>query len=434
MKTKEQLIIKNFGPIVKAEIDIKPFMVFIGESGSGKSVILKTLALCRWIYKKINFASVVAHIEPIDKTRNMKNVYKNVYKKEIREIDIKTLMNESGLSDFINCDEKMEIKYHIGGIFNFTIKTIDRKLQLEVPDDFYVQKNDIILEKVAFISDDRFSIPTLLQGVVGLIPHYTKETFTNFNEATFFFTNNNAKMQSNTLNFELTTESKKDKNEWFITKNGHKVNFDNASSGMKSVAIIEPIINFYTHHYSIQKSLNKFLLSIVNDRNLLSVNILIDIALNMKRGNISDEYKRRVSLLIEEPEISLFPSAQKSLVEYLVGTCFGDSRHLAKQKKDVNIAFSTHSPYMLSSLNCLLLTYEVANKNPNLKEKVEIIIPNKFWLDINKFNAFKVENGEVFSIIDKETNLILAESIDEVSEEIGETFDKLLELDSNEFK
>ena len=81
-----------------------------------------------------------------------------------------------------------------------------------------------------------------------------------------------------------------------------------------------------------------------------------------------------------------------------------------------------------------MLACEVANKNPNLKEKVETIIPNKFWLDINKFNAFKVENGEVFSIIDKETNLILAESIDEVSEEIGETFDKLLELDSNEFK
>lgn len=52
MKLKEKLIVKNFGPIVKAEIDIKPFMVFIGESGSGKSVILKLLSLFRWTFKK----------------------------------------------------------------------------------------------------------------------------------------------------------------------------------------------------------------------------------------------------------------------------------------------------------------------------------------------------------------------------------------------
>lgn len=90
---------------------------------------------------------------------------------------------------------------------------------------------------------------------------------------------------------------------------------------------------------------------------------------------------------------------------------------------------------MLSSLNCLLLAHEIASKNPKLKEQITNIIPSKFWLDINKFNAFKVENGEVFSIIDKQTNLILAESIDEVSEEIGETFDKLLELENtNESK
>lgn len=50
---KERLIIKNFGPIVEADIEIKPFMVFIGESGSGKSVILKLLSLLRWIAKKI---------------------------------------------------------------------------------------------------------------------------------------------------------------------------------------------------------------------------------------------------------------------------------------------------------------------------------------------------------------------------------------------
>lgn len=37
MKNKERLVIRNFGFIVEADIEIKPFMIFIGESGSGKS-------------------------------------------------------------------------------------------------------------------------------------------------------------------------------------------------------------------------------------------------------------------------------------------------------------------------------------------------------------------------------------------------------------
>ncbi|MDE7254661.1 MAG: AAA family ATPase, partial [Helicobacter sp.] len=94
---EERLIIKNFGPIIEAEIEIKPLIVFIGESGSGKSVIMKTLALCRWIHKKVNFASVINYIESTDKNRNVKDIYKTIYKKEIKDIEIDILMKYSGL-------------------------------------------------------------------------------------------------------------------------------------------------------------------------------------------------------------------------------------------------------------------------------------------------------------------------------------------------
>lgn len=45
---KECLQICNFGPIVKADINnIGDVNVFIGEPGSGKSTVMKTLALCK---------------------------------------------------------------------------------------------------------------------------------------------------------------------------------------------------------------------------------------------------------------------------------------------------------------------------------------------------------------------------------------------------
>ncbi|MDR2465842.1 MAG: ATP-binding protein [Prevotellaceae bacterium] len=39
---QESIIIRNFGPVKDMEIqNITPFTVFIGESGSGKSTIMK---------------------------------------------------------------------------------------------------------------------------------------------------------------------------------------------------------------------------------------------------------------------------------------------------------------------------------------------------------------------------------------------------------
>ncbi|HEF3493088.1 TPA: AAA family ATPase, partial [Campylobacter coli] len=48
----QKIIIKNLGPIQEATISLKPFMVFIGKSSSGKSVLLRTISLLKWLYKQ----------------------------------------------------------------------------------------------------------------------------------------------------------------------------------------------------------------------------------------------------------------------------------------------------------------------------------------------------------------------------------------------
>lgn len=57
---KEYLRIQNFGPIVDIELDdIAPLTILIGESGSGKSTVMKVLSMFRWIYKRIVLRSYV---------------------------------------------------------------------------------------------------------------------------------------------------------------------------------------------------------------------------------------------------------------------------------------------------------------------------------------------------------------------------------------
>ncbi|WP_334090496.1 AAA family ATPase, partial [Helicobacter typhlonius] len=188
-----------------------------------------------------------------------------------------------------------------------------------------------------------------------------------------------------------------------------------ASSGMKSASIIELIATYFaTDKEYMQNKYTDFVIDIFSRFKTRDTSIFLENLNNVKFN------KERFSLFIEEPELSLFPNAQKRLIEYLVDLCF-----YLNPKKTIQVAFSTHSPYILSTLNCLLLAHQVGNKT----RVVESIIPSRFWLDIKRFDAFKIKNGEVKSIIDKETKLILADEIDEVSEEIGEMFDSLLDLE-----
>jgi predicted ATPase len=43
----EKLIVKDFGPIKNAELDLKKVTIFIGPQGSGKSTLAKLVAIFR---------------------------------------------------------------------------------------------------------------------------------------------------------------------------------------------------------------------------------------------------------------------------------------------------------------------------------------------------------------------------------------------------
>lgn len=430
MKTREQLIIKNFGPITSATIDIKPFMVFIGESGSGKSVILKLLSLFRWIYKR---QQLLYSLELLTNG--------NV---GIQGYIAQTLQNEISNAGLIDYFQK-------GSFASYEIDDITFVIQVDTSTDFTItntrKSKKVSLEKISFITDERVVIPTLLNNTTRNVrfPYHLTSTYEDFR---FAFDElkkgNNEQVAIKTMGVNLNSQKSSYDEQFFISQNNqtYQVRFQDSSSGIKSASIVEIISRYYSFLFDKQdifinfygkvapnfiKLLGKNFENVKNatPEEMIMRNVMQNVALSFEKISNTDA---RISIFIEEPELNLFPNAQKALVEHLVYSCFEPPKK--DKNKTIHIAFSTHSPYMLSSLNCLLLAHEIATKNPNLKEKVESIIPSKFWLDRDKFDAFKVENGEVRSIISDETHLILAESIDEVSEEIGETFDKLLELES----
>lgn len=126
---------------------------------------------------------------------------------------------------------------------------------------------------------------------------------------------------------------------------------------------------------------------------------------------------RPAFIVIEEPEAHLYPEAQQQMVHLIA---------LLGNVSQNQIVITTHSPYILSSLNNLLYAHRIGNDKP---EQTGAVVEPKLWLDPARTDAFFVSDGVAQDIKDQETGLIRAEMIDSASEDINRTFESLFNLD-----
>ncbi|MFQ9358131.1 MAG: hypothetical protein ACLR2D_02160 [Anaerobutyricum hallii] len=87
---------------------------------------------------------------------------------------------------------------------------------------------------------------------------------------------------------------------------------------------------------------------------------------------------------------------------------------------------TTHSPYILGTINNMLYANRISKKVN--KSKVEKIMNRLKWLQLEKLSAYYVESGVIRSCLDKEFESIDNEVIDGVSDVINRDYDRMLEL------
>lgn len=129
--------------------------------------------------------------------------------------------------------------------------------------------------------------------------------------------------------------------------------------------------------------------------------------------------KKQILFIIEEPEAHLFPASQKYMTEFiaLVNHC-GHS-----------VVLTTHSPYVLGTLNNLLYAHTL---RPQLADYASKVIPDVFWIDSQRFDSWFVKDGTMENCMDSEICMIQNERIDEISKVINEDFDRLVDLQEPE--
>ena len=120
--------------------------------------------------------------------------------------------------------------------------------------------------------------------------------------------------------------------------------------------------------------------------------------------------------IVEEPESHLFPNAQKLITEFI---------SLAKNNGN-KILLTTHSPYILGTINNLLYANKISSKVA--RNMLEKIIDSYKWIEFESLSAYYVENGEIRSCLDNEFESIQNEVIDGASDVINEDYEKMVEL------
>lgn len=114
-------------------------------------------------------------------------------------------------------------------------------------------------------------------------------------------------------------------------------------------------------------------------------------------------------IVVEEPEAHLFPKAQFEIIKLL-------SNLISLKDVQNQILITTHSPYILSSINCMLLGGRL--KDINLVNIGSEVLDKRYWIDSKEVMAYYVK-GSANNIIDPEIGIIELESIDGISDEVN---------------
>lgn len=127
-------------------------------------------------------------------------------------------------------------------------------------------------------------------------------------------------------------------------------------------------------------------------------------------------------MIIEEPEAHLFPIAQKDVVELL---------SLMVNTTNSKVILTTHSPYILTSLNILLYSGRIENQ---VSKSGKAVISKNMRISYQDFEAYKIcgkdaRANELISLMDEESHLIDTEYIDEVSNITNRELDHLISME-----
>lgn len=379
------IIIRNFGPIEDVNIELSRLNILIGNNCTGKSTIVKCLAalfnsqiIFRLVLDSIfNENKQTTYREIIDfslKSYNMLNYKKNDGSSfiEIRDDDFTvTHCNQCSLALKI---ENQELKQKTDNIKEEIKKIVeslgDKSIDKAKEEEFYrfisnlVFGNNIIhndLDNILYIPAERDILLSVMENPIEFFKNYEPSQYLIdyaklYNEARKYY----KEKETPVFNYKYTFDDNRKTGMLTDAINNVSFSLNEASSGLKS---------------------------------LLPIILLLEYIKEKKENEI---------IIIEEPEISLFPEKQDLFARYLA--------EYLNQNPNVRIVITTHSPYLLFSFTNLAYAKTIYQKVKN-KEEVKKIIPEQYMLNPDDICAYLLSDGKAESLINKTEDFYINDEI-----------------------
>ena len=379
------LHIKNFGPILDStKIELTPLMVLIGRQSSGKSTFMKVLCFCRWVEKKIMVS-----------TDDIVSQYTH-YNRFIKDLKSFHRLND----EYFRADT--ELKYD-GDVISIEYTGINGNAKIVRKKSFAEKRYN---SKLCYIPAER-NLVSAIQNVDKTYKATGRDVLFNFiyewDEAKEPYTNEHPFKLAATGGFSYVNKFGADV---LVREDGSETPAFYASSGMQSVMPMDVMVNYITDCVGKNASLS------MRERNEISET---DNDYAVRRL-----FYQSAQLFIEEPEQNLYPESQKLVVMSIVRSL---KKALENGSEQSLALVTTHSPYIMSVMNVLLLAAIVTEKG--LRQEV---IDGDSVLPSSSISGYFIdENGIFQNILDAEVPMLSGNDLDGVSDLGDDSISKLNE-------
>ena len=328
----ETLIVKNFGAVKDVTVELKNLTIFIGKTGTGKSTLAKLIAIFRqpqFYYKAKSFQSLLTEFKISDFLQKDTFIsyessifsFSYTHNKEI-EIALTTSF-EGTINNFLR---EKNANYNIDE--DLIEKTTKIFLNQAVPQNIYIPT-----ERMLFSLFDEWKYEEKYKEI---LPFVLEEFGKYLNRATQKLSDYKVDM------FGVSYQKVGTKN-YVKLANEKMLKLSVAASGMQTVIPALLVMDYY-----------------------------------------SSDKDHKKSFVFEEPELNLFPTAQKALVEFMAEKVLNRGHQLV---------ICTHSDHILYSILIECKKYDDSNGETGIFNQKTAIYYLRDEEDVPFVTEVKIEQG-----------------------------------------
>ena len=398
--------IKNIGPISDSGIiELTPVILLIGKQSTGKSTFMKILSYCCWLEKRI----MVDGEELVQKYTH--------YGRFTRELKGFHRLSDTFFSN------SSEIHFE-GECVSIELIGVRGNARITRKPNYADQRHNT---KLCFIPSER-NMVSAIQNINKAYKSSSYDALYNylweFDEAKGSYVKDNPLEMPFDSAIAYYYDERSDKDMIILRQQGKSIETFYASSGVQSALPIAVMVDYLNNIVGSTRKLSPKDITNAIARAVLDKDKSIGDLSGVDLSKITQllQYKN-VQLFIEEPEQNLFPESQFALVSSIVKAI---KNATIRTGVDSRVVMTTHSPYVLTSLNLLMKAVVALEKSP---EKTASLLQTDGLLPLNYYSAYWISmEGKMENIIDEAYGFIMGDKLDEISEMMSEKTELLNDI------